>query len=51
MIDYAEFEHFKIGYEPFMKKFFILSKKNNIEIGGFDFASQAIVFADKRVSV
>ena len=41
---------FNIGYDEVMKKFFILSKQSEIEIGGFDFAADAIQFAISRVN-
>ena len=51
MILYAKFEDFNISYEPIMKKYFITSKRDGQpEIGGFEFASDAIIFADTRVS-
>ena len=51
MILYTSFEEFNISYEPIMKKFFITSKtEGHPEIGGFDFAVDAINFAIQRVS-
>ena len=50
MIIQSKHEKFNIGYEPIMKKFFILSKESEIEIGGFNVAAEAIQFALDRVS-
>jgi len=48
---YAKFDTFNISYEPIMRKFFITSKVDgHPDIGGFDFAVNAIDFAQKRVS-
>ena len=43
-------ENFKIGFDNIIKKFFILSKESEIEIGGFDTACSAIQFAISRVN-
>ncbi len=50
MVTYARLEVFDIKYDTYEKKFFIFSKEDNRPtIGGFETASDAITFADKRV--
>lgn len=51
MIKYAQFDKFDISFDPIMKKYFITSKEEGRpEIGGFQYAADAITFADERVS-
>jgi len=45
----SKHENFNIGYDEVMRKFFILSKTSEIEIGGFRTGADAIEFALKRV--
>ena len=49
----SKHDNFNIGFCDLTKKFFIMSKSEDEarpQIGGFDFASTAIEFAQKRVS-
>lgn len=53
MIIQSRHENFNIEYCEVMKKYFITSKSetdNRPQIGGFEFAAEAIDFAHKRVS-
>lgn len=48
----AHFEDFNISFDEGLQKFFITSKEdaNHPQIGGFDRAAGAIIFAQDRVN-
>ena len=51
MIIQSRHATFNISYDDIMKKYFITSKTGGtVEIGGFNFAAEAIEFALNRVS-
>ena len=51
MTIYARFEKFNISFDKFMGKWFITSKTDgHPEIGAFNYAVDAINFANSRVS-
>ena len=51
LVIYAKFDDYNISYDEFRQEFCITSKTGSgTEIGWFQYASDAIEFADKRVT-